>query len=145
MVYYSWDMACDRWTDVYNCYFSFWAIFCPFTPLTCLKNENFKKMKKIPGDIIILYKCIYQKSWSYAILFLWYGTWQMQLLYFILGYFLHHKESKFQKKWRKNAWRYHFTQAYQKLWLDDLRFPRSSPWRMDGQIEKVTHRGGCPS
>ena len=32
-------------SDTCNCYFSFWAIFCPFTP-TCLKNENFKKMKK---------------------------------------------------------------------------------------------------
>ena len=28
MLYCSWDMACDRC----NCYFSFWAIFCPFTP-----------------------------------------------------------------------------------------------------------------
>ena len=28
MTYASWDMVCDRC----NCYFSFWAIFCPFTP-----------------------------------------------------------------------------------------------------------------
>ena len=28
MMYASWDMVCDRC----NCYFSFWAIFCPFTP-----------------------------------------------------------------------------------------------------------------
>ena len=46
-------MAHDRC----NCYFSFWAIFCPFTLLTCPKNKNFKKMKKLPGDIIILHKC----------------------------------------------------------------------------------------
>ena len=59
-VYCSWDMAHDRC----NCYFSFWAIFCPFTPppppyppLTCPKNEIFKKMKKTPGDIIILHNC----------------------------------------------------------------------------------------
>ena len=26
--------------------FLFWAIFCPFTPLTCPKNENFKKPEK---------------------------------------------------------------------------------------------------
>ena len=31
--------------------------FLPFCPLTCPKNENFKKMKKMPGDIIILHKC----------------------------------------------------------------------------------------
>ena len=33
------------------------AYFSPFYPLTCLKNENFKKRKKTPGDIIILHKC----------------------------------------------------------------------------------------
>ena len=44
-------MARDRC----NCYFSFWASFCPFTPLTAQKNQNFKKMKKRPGDIIILH------------------------------------------------------------------------------------------
>ena len=49
MMYGSWDMVCDRC----NCYFSFWAIFCPFTPLTDKKNQNFEKMKKISGDIII--------------------------------------------------------------------------------------------
>ena len=43
--------------------------------------------------IIIFDQCVflvkvYQKSWSYAILFLRYGTWWMQLLFFILGYFL---------------------------------------------------------
>ena len=31
---------------------------------------------------------VYQKSWSYAILFLRHGTWHMQLLLFFLGYFL---------------------------------------------------------
>ena len=24
--------------------------FCPFSPLACPKNENFKKMKKSPGE-----------------------------------------------------------------------------------------------
>ena len=39
-------------------YFSLWAIFCPFTPVTTRKIEIKKKiMKKTPGDIIILRKC----------------------------------------------------------------------------------------
>ena len=42
--------------DGCNSYFSFWAVFCPFTLLTCLKNEDFKEMKTMPGDIIILHK-----------------------------------------------------------------------------------------
>ena len=31
--------------------------FLPFYPPNSLKNENFKKMKKAPGDVIILHKC----------------------------------------------------------------------------------------
>ena len=42
-------MAHDRC----NCYFSFWAIFCPFTPLTAQKTKIKKKKKKTPGDIIL--------------------------------------------------------------------------------------------
>ena len=41
-LYCSWDMAHDR----YNCYFSFWAIFFPFTLLTVQKLKNEKKWKK---------------------------------------------------------------------------------------------------
>ena len=40
MLYCSWDKMCDRC----NCYFSFWAIFCPSTPLTSPKNQNFTKI-----------------------------------------------------------------------------------------------------
>ena len=38
-------------------YFSLWAIFCPFYSPNKPKNQNFKKMKYTPGDMIILYKC----------------------------------------------------------------------------------------
>ena len=41
-LYCSWDMACDGW----NCYFLFWAIFCPFTPLTAWKMKISKKWRK---------------------------------------------------------------------------------------------------
>ena len=44
-----------------NCYFSFWATFCPFTPLPPpLTVWNMKisiKQKKALGHIIILHKC----------------------------------------------------------------------------------------
>ena len=33
--------SCDQW----NCYFSFWAIFCPFTPITAPKMETSKCTK----------------------------------------------------------------------------------------------------
>ena len=51
-IVYQKDMAHDE----YN-YFSFWAIFCPLTPLTAQKINILKKMKEIAGDIIILHKC----------------------------------------------------------------------------------------
>ena len=54
MLYCSWNML----SDGCNCYFSFWAIFCPFTPVTAQKMKISKnKMKKTSGDIIILQVC----------------------------------------------------------------------------------------
>ena len=44
MVYCAWDMVHDEC----NCYFLFWAIFCPNSP----KNENFKKTKKKHLEIL---------------------------------------------------------------------------------------------
>ena len=48
MMYSSWDMVHDDDGDWCNCYFSFWAIFCPFTPLTTQKIKVLKKWKKNP-------------------------------------------------------------------------------------------------
>ena len=42
MLYCCWDMARDRC----NCYFSFWAIFCPFTLWESKIPKFFKKWKK---------------------------------------------------------------------------------------------------
>ena len=67
MINGSWDMVCDRC----NCYFSFWAIFCPFTPLTPQKIKILKKWKKTPGDIIILHKCT--KNYDEKV----YSSWDM--------------------------------------------------------------------
>ena len=40
-----------------KCYFSFWAIFFPSTPLTVPKINIKKKMRKTPRGNIILNKC----------------------------------------------------------------------------------------
>ena len=82
MLYWSWDMA-HVWC---NCYFQFWAMFCPFTPLTTQKMKTSKKWKKNTWRYHHLTQ-VYHKSWSYAILFLRYGMWWMQL-FFILDYFV---------------------------------------------------------
>ena len=49
MMYVSWDMECNR----QNCS-SFWAIFCPFIPLTTWKTNILKKWK-IPLEILSFY------------------------------------------------------------------------------------------
>ena len=53
MLYRSWDMGCDG----YNCYFSFWAIFCPFIPVTARKMKISKKWKK-HQEISSFYICV---------------------------------------------------------------------------------------
>ena len=53
MMYSSWDMVHDRC----NCYFSFWAIFCPFTPLTAQTIKILKKWKKTL-EISSFYICV---------------------------------------------------------------------------------------
>ena len=63
---------------------SFWAIFCPFNPLTTRKIKILKKKKKMPGDIIILHKCTINDN--HVI----YGSWDMKHdRQIILGLFLH--------------------------------------------------------
>ena len=179
----SWNMTHDRC----NCYFSFWAIFCPFTPVTARRYHHFTQ--------------VYQKSRSYDILFLRYGKWHMQLLVFMLGYFSPvyptpsspslptAQKIKIKKNWKKyldtslfytsvpkimiicytvpeiwhvmdaivtfhfglffcpftsvtawkmkilekekNTWRYHhFAQVYQKLWSYAILFLKCGTWRM---------------
>ena len=49
MMYGSWDMKCDR-----QIFLSFWM---GFDPPNTLKNQNFEKLKKMPGYIIILHMC----------------------------------------------------------------------------------------
>ena len=121
----SWNMAHDRC----NCYFSFWAIFCPFTPITARRYYHFTQ--------------VYQKSRSYDILFLRYGKWHMQLLVFMLGYFspvypapsspslLTAQKIKIKKKNEKNTWTLHyFTQVYQRSWSYAILFLRYGTWWM---------------
>ena len=101
MLYGSWDMEHNRYD-----FLSFWNVFCPFTLLWTQKIKILKKWKKNPRCNIILHTCtindnhikirkikilknwkktwryynftqVYQKSWSYAMLFLGYGAWRM--------------------------------------------------------------------
>ena len=72
MLYCSWDMAHDRC----NCYVSFWAIFCPFTTNSPHKKWKFEKNEKSSWRYHHFTQ-VHQKSWSYAVLFLRYGMWEV--------------------------------------------------------------------
>ena len=66
MMYGSWDTEWDRQN-----FLSFWAIFCPFSPLTTWKIKILK-LKKTPGDIIILHICTINDN------HMMYGSWDME-------------------------------------------------------------------
>ena len=59
-VYHKWQ-SYDVWFLRYGAWQTeFFVIldhFLPFYPPNNLKNQNFEKMKKLPGDIIILHMC----------------------------------------------------------------------------------------
>ena len=52
-------MAPEIWSNDRQNFLSCWIIICPFTPPppNNSKNQNYEKMEKTPGDIIILQKC----------------------------------------------------------------------------------------
>ena len=66
MIYGSWNIRCDR-----QKFLSFWAIFCPFSPLTTWKIKILT-LKKTPGDIIILHICTINDN------HMMYGSWDME-------------------------------------------------------------------
>ena len=141
-------MVSEIWsaTDIIFCHL---GLFLAFSLPKNLENQNFEKMKKTPGDIIILHK--YIKDHDHML----YHSWDMALdrcnFYFsfwaIFYPFIpqHPKRSKLKKKKEKNnAWRYHhFTYTYQKLWLDVVQFLIYGERQMDGH--KMWHRYGHPT
>ena len=140
MMYNSWDMVHDRC----NCYFSFWAIFCTFTQ----KIKIFEKMKKRPGNIIILQMCT--KNYDQMM----YSSWDMVHdrcnCYFSLWAIfcpftpLTARKIKILKKWKKLldiSWFYISVPKIMTRWCT---VPEIC-WETDGWTEKVTYRGGCPT
>ena len=86
---------------------------------------------------------MYQKSLSYAMLFLrymvrdrcncYFSFWAISCPFTSLTAQKIKISKKQQQRNKKDTWRYHFTHLYQKLWLDDVRFLRYGAWRTDGR------------
>ena len=68
MIHGSWNVRCD-WQK----FLSFWVIFYSFSPLTTRKIKILK-LKKAPGDIIILYICTINNNHTM------YDSWDMEIL-----------------------------------------------------------------
>ena len=88
-------------------FLSFWAIFCPITPLTTQKIKILKKWKNSWRYYHFTHE--YHKWKSYDIWFLRYGAWHPPHTSPLTT-----QRIKIFKKWKKkNTWTYHhFTQAY---------------------------------
>ena len=67
IMYDFWDIECDR-----QIFFSFWTIFCLFDLLTTQNIKILKKIKKTPGNIIILQMCTLNDN------HMMYGFWDME-------------------------------------------------------------------
>ena len=108
-MYDFWDMECDG-----RNFLSCQTNFCPFIPLRAPKIKIFKKIQKMPGDIIIWQMCNMNHVWltwltydvSYEVWFLRYRPQRTEFFvildHFLAFYTLTTQKSKFWKKWKKH-------------------------------------------
>ena len=121
-------------------YLSFWAIFCPYTPLTARKRKIYKKWNK-HLEISSFYTSV-QKTmirWR-TVPEIWWMADLIVISHFGLfsPFYIPPKSQKKSKFWKneKNAWRYHhFRNVYQKLWSEDVQFLRYAARQMDRQMD----------
>ena len=141
MMYASWDMVRDGCN-----YFLFWAIFCPFTPVTSWKMKILKKWKKhleISPFYICVLKIIIIRSMVPEI---WCVTDAIVISHFGLFFALLPRLAqriKILKKKKKTPGDiinlYKCTKNYDQVMYGSWDMVR------DGRTEKVTYRGGCPT
>ena len=151
-------------TDIF--FFVILGYVLPFYSPINPENQNFEKIKKNPGDIILHMSTINQNSMMYDS---WdiYGVQQTEF-FLILNHFLpfnptplilnNPKNQNFEKN-EKNPWRYHhFTQVYHKwqsyIWFlryqlqqTDFRVSRSGVGGMPPILQfffKPPHQNWCP-
>ena len=151
MMHGSWDMESDRQN-----FLSFWTIFCPFRTLKTQKMKTLKKWKgKTPGDIISLHKCT--KNHDHILHCSWDRMHDRCNFIFHFGLFfallppmplppLTTQRIKILRKCKKHLQiaSFYTMPCDQKLWKHDAWFLRYGAWQMDGQMEKVTCKGGSP-
>ena len=143
MLYCSWDMARDRCN-----YFSFWTIFCPFTPLTAWKIKINKKNEKKHLKISSFYKSIPKIMIIFCTVpEIWWVTNVIVIFHFGLIFALyppplpphpHPNSPKTQKRWKKTPEDIIILHKYTKNY-DQMMY---SSWDIvhDGQTDRWTDR-----
>ena len=129
-----------------------WGYFLPFYPPNNPKNENFKKMKKAPEDIIILHMCT--KYHGHILYCSWDMTCDGCNCYFSFWAIfcpftpLTAWKIKILKKWNKHPEISSFSTCAPKIMIRRYTVPQiwyTTDGQTDGQTEKVTYRGGWPT
>ena len=82
------------------------GLFLPFYTTNNLENQNFEKMEKNPGDVIIFHKCTINEN--YMMHGSWDVEWKCLIIFsnFLLFYPTNNQKIKILKTWKK-VWRYH--------------------------------------
>ena len=120
MMYGSWDI---------NWIFGHFVLFFAHLPSNKMKNQNFEKLKKTPGDIIILHMSTINENYMMC------GSWDMECdrqiffsfwtIFWLFYTPIITQRIKILKNWKKNTWKYHhFTQLYKKSWSHAILFLR---------------------
>ena len=143
-MYGSRDMKRDRQNVL-----SFWTAFCPDN----LKSQNFEKLKKTPGDTIILHKCT--KNHDHMLKCSWDMACDRCNCYFSLwAIFCPFTAQKIKvlQKWKTHLEISSFYICAPKMLMRWYTVPEkwcaTDGWTdgpTNGWTEKVTYRGGCPT
>ena len=117
-------------------YFSFWTIFCPFTPPPPSNSpKTQKKFKKSPEDIIILYMCTkYHDHIMYCTPPHTHTHLTSQKINFL----------KKQQKCLEISSFYIYVPQIMIRWSDDVRFLRYGMWRTGGHRKWHIEVGAPP-
>ena len=136
----------------YRIFCHFGWFFCPFTPLATHKLKILKKKTKTNTRRYHHFTQVYQKSWSYAILFLCMVHDRSNFSFSAITCpFKSLTTQKFKIKKKKkmpgNIILHMHTRNYDHMihgsW--DIMHNRRTDGQMDRWTEKVTYRGGCPT
>ena len=124
-----WCIVPEIWSLMNRIFYYFGLFFFLFTPPpNNSKNQNFEKLKKNSGDIILVHMCTINGNHMI------YGSWDMKrdVQNFLLIFDCTPLTIQKPRFWKteKNTWRYYFTEVYQKSGSYAILFLRYGTWWM---------------